>query len=164
MRGSLFLIPTWTVATNNIKSPFPEANPRGEANKSFYILPPASKQEKVTSKLETTLNKLINEQQRSSNSSSSSRQARSWKGKMSGKRKSASLAFYCFWHCWSGTARMLTCSVRFCPTQKCHIQFRRHSIGSLLTLRVERLLLFGSYFCGSGRSCGQNTELQTATF
>lgn len=63
MRGSLFLIPTWTVATNNIKSPFPEANPRREANKSFYILPPASKQEKVTSKLETTLNKLINEQQ-----------------------------------------------------------------------------------------------------
>lgn len=78
---------------------------------------------------------------------------------MSGKRKSASLAFYCFWHSWSGNARMLMCSERLCPTQKCHIQFRRHSIGSSLALRVERLLLFGSYFCGSGRSCGQNTEL-----
>lgn len=63
----------------------------------------------------------------------------------------------------SGTAgvqpRRCSRALRFCPTRKCHIQFCRHSIGSLLTLRVERLLLFGSYFCGSGRSCGQNMEL-----
>lgn len=41
---------------------------------------------------------------------------------------------------------MLTCSVRFCPTQICHIHFHRHSIGSLLTLRVERLLIIWKLF------------------
>ena len=128
------MISTWTVATNN-----------------YFTCHQHQSRRKVrhTSKLESTLNKLINQRQPQLTSTVLERK------KCLEKRKSALFAFYCFWHSWNRT----NAHVRFCPTQKCHIQFHRHSIGSLLTLRVERLLLFGSYFCGSGRSCGQNTEL-----
>lgn len=55
--------------------------------------------------------------------------------------------------------KMVTCSALLCPTLKCHIQFSRSSIASLLMQSAaELLLLFGSYFCSAGQSWGQKTQ------
>lgn len=79
------------------------------------------------------------------------------------KVKSTSFLFYWFWLIqWIPTSNNQTlarCEL-LCPTFKHHIQFRRHSVVSCLVLsNGEQLLLFGSYFCGSGRPCGRNMQL-----